>query len=159
MFIRNAELTDYEAVSILEEQVFWLHRQARPDYFKDQEESYSRKEFEELLNSPCSISLAALWDERVVGICFGKIEETKENAYCKSRKVAYIQDLAVLPEFRGRGVATALMAQARKQALEEHAISLELCVWNFNEQALRFYRNMGMEVQFLRMEEKLEVLS
>lgn len=157
MTIRNAEPEDYEEVSILEEQVFQLHRKARPDYFKDQEESYSREEFEELLASPCSISLATVWDGAVVGICFGKIEETKENIFCKSRKVAFIQDLAVLPEFRGRGVATALMSRAREQAVQGYAVSLELCVWNFNEQALRLYQNMGMEVQFLRLEERLQV--
>lgn len=158
MKIRKASPEDYGEVKILEEQVFRIHRHARPDYFKAQEESYFREEFEELLASPCPISLVAVWEGAVVGICFGKIEETKENAFCKARKVAYIQDLVVLPEIRGKGVATALMSRARKQAVQEHAVSLELCVWNFNEQALRFYRNMGMEVQFLRMEEQLEVL-
>lgn len=32
---------------------------------------------------------------------------------------------------------------------------MELCVWNFNEQALRFYEKLGMKVQYLRMEEEL----
>lgn len=62
-----------------------------------------------------------------------------------------------MPEFGGREVATALISRAREQAVQEHAVSLELCVWNFNEQALRLYQNMGMEVQFLRLEERLQV--
>lgn len=56
----------------------------------------------------------------------------------------------------GKGIAAALMAEARKQAQHAGAVSLELCVWNFNESALRLYEKLGMKVQFLRMEDDLK---
>lgn len=57
---------DYDQVSVLEELEYRLHREARPDYFKDLEKSYTREEFEELLGLPCPIALAAVFDGRVL---------------------------------------------------------------------------------------------
>lgn len=64
--IRDARLPDYDQVSVLEEVEYRLHREARPDYFKDLEKSYTREEFEELLGLPCPIALAAVFDGRVL---------------------------------------------------------------------------------------------
>lgn len=115
--IRKAKIEDYTAVSSLEEVEFGIHRAARPDYFKSLENSYTMREFEELLSHPCPISWLAVQNETIVGLCFGKIETNSENPVCKSRLVAFIQDIVTLPEYRGKGIATALMAKARKQAL------------------------------------------
>lgn len=153
--IRSARLSDYDGVSILEELEYKLHRQARPDYFKDLEKSYAREEFEELLGLPCPIALVAVLDGTIVGICFGKIDMTPENEVCRSRRIAFIQDIVVLPEFRGKGVARLLMDRAKELAVKEGAVGMELCVWNFNEQALRFYEKLGMKVQYIRMESEL----
>lgn len=157
MMICGAKISDYDSVSVLEEMEYNLHRQARPDYFKDLEKSYAREEFEELLGLPCPIALTAVLNRAIIGICFGKIDMTPENEVCKSRRVAFIQDLVVLPEFRGKGVAGLLMEKARELAVKEGAVGMELCVWNFNEQALRFYEKLGMKVQYLRMEEAWEL--
>lgn len=148
-------MEDYRAVCALEELEFGVHRQARPDYFLAPQESYSRKEFEEQLGLACSIAWLAQLKGKVVGLCFGKIGETPDSPVCKTRRVAFIQDLVTLPECRGRGIATALIARAREQAVAEKADSLELCVWNFNENALRLYQRMGMRVQYYRLEETL----
>lgn len=155
LVIRKAETADYEEVKLLEELLFGIHRQERPDYFKKVEDSYSRKEFEELLASPSAITWVAVYNGCIVGICFGKITETKESQICKSRKIAFIEDLVTLREYRGNGIATALIARAREQAAAEGAEALELCVWNFSTEALRLYERLGMKVQYYRMEGKL----
>lgn len=151
--IRKAAHGDYLAVSALEELEFGIHREARPDYFKSVKNSYTEEEFEEFLTHSCPICWLAIQDGVVVGLCFGKIEKTSENPVCKSRLVAFIQDVVTLPEYRGRGIATALMAKAREQAQKEGAVSIELCVWNFNAEAIRLYEKMGLRVQYYRMEE------
>ena len=46
--IRNVQITDYEMASVLEDAVFKLHQEARPDYFVSQTH-YSKEEFEELI--------------------------------------------------------------------------------------------------------------
>ena len=153
--IRKAVRDDYGAVSALEELEFDIHRQARPDYFKSLRNSYTEEEFEELLAHSCPISWLAVRNDTVVGLCFGKIEKTPDNPVFKSRLVAFVQDIVTLPEYRGKGIATALMVKTREQALNEGAVSMELCVWNFNADAIRLYEKMGMRIQYYRMEENL----
>lgn len=156
LVIRKAVIDDYKMVSELEALELDVHMQARPDYFISPDTSFLKTEFEELLALPRPIVWLAELEGRVVGLCFGKIENTLENPVCKTRCVAFIQDLVTLPECRGQGVATALIDKAREQARSEGAESLELCVWNFNEGALRLYEKMGMKIQYYRMEEKFK---
>lgn len=155
LMIRKATIEDYADVSALEELELGVHKKARPDCFKVLDNSYTRAEFEEMLVHPCQISWLAVQDETIVGLCFGKIEKTPENTVCKTRLVAFIQDIVTLPECRGKGIATALMSKTREQALNEGADSMELCVWNFNAEAIRLYKKMGMRVQYYRMEDNL----
>lgn len=152
--IRNATNTDYDMVKRLEDALFLLHKEARPDYFREQSE-YSEEEYEELLNHPAPIHLIAICDEQIVGICFGRIEETSGNSFCRGRKIAMIEDVFTLPEYRGSGIASLMIKKAREQAIEAGAESLELCVWNFNTEAIHLYEKLGMKVQYCRMEERL----
>lgn len=152
--IRSAEQADYEMVKRIEDLVFLVHQRARPDYFKAQA-GYTRQEFEALLSLPAPISLVAVCDGEIVGICFGKIQQTLGNSFCRGRKIAVVEDLFTLPDYRGRGIASSMMSKAREQAVAENAETLELCVWGFNTDALRLYEKLGMKVQYYRMEERL----
>lgn len=156
MTIRAAEQTDYEMVKKLQDALFVVHRQVRPDYFNSQP-GYTKQEFEGQLTLPGAISLVAACDEQIVGFCFGKIEQTAGNSFCKARKIAVIEDLFTLPEYRGRGVASSLLKKAREKAIAENAEALELCVWDFNTDALRLYEKLGLRMQYHRMEERLNV--
>lgn len=153
--IRPLEIRDFQQVKALEEQVFALHRQARPDYFRNIQNSYAEDEFKALLAAPCPIAWAAEQDGRIVGLCLGQIERTPESPICKSRRIAFIEDLAVAPEYRRRGIAAALMNTARTQARESGAESMELHVWGFNREALALYEKLGFHTQYIRMEERL----
>lgn len=149
--IRKADTADYEHIRVLENLLFGLHCQNRSDYFRD-EVDYSREEYEELLEESCPVAWIALDGEKIIGMCFGKIEDTSGNTYCKPRRIALIEDMFVLPEYRGKGVATALMEKVMEQAKEKAAVSLELCVWDFNENARQFYEKLGMKIQYDRLE-------
>lgn len=106
------------------------------DYFNSQAD-YTKQEFKELLMHPTPIPLVAVCDD------------------CKGRKIAVIEDLFTLSEYRGRGIASSLLKKAREQAIAENAETLELCVWDFNTDAIHLYEKLGMQVQYYRMEERL----
>lgn len=150
--IRGAVPEDFEAVRVLENLDFSAHAQARPDYFREGQVLYSRQEYEALLAHPCPIALVAEEAGAVAGLCFGFVTDHPGDAFCKPRRFALIQGLVTLPEYRGRGIATALLARAREQAVQAGAVSLELCAWAFNERALRLYEKAGLKVQYYRME-------
>lgn len=55
----------------------------------------------------------------------------------------YLEDLFVLPEYRGQGHGKTLLAELARLAVERGCGRLEWSVLNWNEPALRFYRSLG----------------
>lgn len=55
----------------------------------------------------------------------------------------YLEDLFVLPEWRGRGVGSALLRHLAGVAVERGCGRMEWSVLNWNEPAIGFYRRLG----------------
>jgi len=55
----------------------------------------------------------------------------------------YLEDLFVLPEFRGSGIGKALLRHLAGIAVERNCGRLEWSVLNWNEPAIGFYRSIG----------------
>ncbi|NJR22278.1 MAG: GNAT family N-acetyltransferase [Richelia sp. CSU_2_1] len=58
----------------------------------------------------------------------------------------YLEDLFVLPEFRGRGIGKSLIVYLAKLAVERDCGRLEWSVLDWNELAIGFYKRMGADV-------------
>ena len=58
----------------------------------------------------------------------------------------YLEDLFVLPEYRGQGVGKAILSYLAGLAVERGCGRLEWCVLDWNESAIAFYRRMGAAV-------------
>ncbi|NEQ68743.1 MAG: GNAT family N-acetyltransferase [Symploca sp. SIO2D2] len=58
----------------------------------------------------------------------------------------YLEDLFVLPEFRGRGIGKALITSVAELAVERNCGRLEWSVLNWNEAAIAFYQNLGASI-------------
>jgi [ribosomal protein S18]-alanine N-acetyltransferase len=59
--------------------------------------------------------------------------------------IGYIQSVAVRPEWRGRGLGTALIEAAERRILRE-APNVFICVSSFNASARRLYERLGYTV-------------
>jgi len=57
----------------------------------------------------------------------------------------YLEDLYVRPEMRGGGIGRALLAHLARLAVERGCGRLEWWVLDWNEPAIRFYRQLGAE--------------
>jgi GNAT superfamily N-acetyltransferase len=55
----------------------------------------------------------------------------------------YLEDLFVVPAYRGQGVGKALLSYVAKLALERDCGRLEWSVLDWNEPAIAFYQRMG----------------
>jgi len=55
----------------------------------------------------------------------------------------YLEDLFVLPEFRGKGIGKRLLLSLIKYAKEKNCGRVEWCVLDWNEPAINFYKNLG----------------
>lgn len=60
-----------------------------------------------------------------------------------ARPGIYLEDLFVLPEFRGRGIGKALLVRLAQEAVAKGYGRLEWMVLDWNEPAIEFYRRMG----------------
>ena len=60
-----------------------------------------------------------------------------------SKPTLYLEDLFVLPEYRGNGVGKALLTALAKIALQRGCGRMEWAVLDWNEPAIQFYKNLG----------------
>jgi len=57
----------------------------------------------------------------------------------------YLEDIFVLPEFRGQGIGRALLRRVAAIAIEKGCLRLQWEVLDWNTPAIEFYRAMGAE--------------
>ena len=57
----------------------------------------------------------------------------------------YLEDLFVIPEFRGRGMGKALFRRLAQIAIERDYRRLDWAVLDWNDPAIRFYESLGAE--------------
>lgn len=62
-----------------------------------------------------------------------------------AREGLYLEDLFVLPEWRGRGIGRALLAHLARVAVERGCGRMEWSVLDWNESAIGFYRGLGAQ--------------
>ncbi len=60
-----------------------------------------------------------------------------------SKPGIYLEDLFVLPHWRGQGVGRAVLRHLARIAVERGCGRIEWSVLDWNETAIRFYRNIG----------------
>jgi ribosomal protein S18 acetylase RimI-like enzyme len=92
-----------------------------------------------LRDHPTAMVLLAAMRKRPVGVavCFLGF------ATCQARPLRNVHDLAVLPEWRGRGVGRALLAAAEDRARQRGCCKLTLEVQDSNRRALQLYERFG----------------
>lgn len=76
---------------------------------------------------------------RVVG--FALFFHSFSTFICKP--CLYLEDLFVVPEYRGQGHGKALLSALARLALERDCGRVEWSVLNWNEPAIQFYRSLG----------------
>lgn len=144
MQIRNMVLDDYHEIDRLMAQVHQLHVNGRPDLYVDVEHIYSYDEFKEMVENEDMITVLAEEDGKVIGICMVSM---RAKTCMVKRRTAYMDDLCVDESYRGRGIGKELFLYVKERAAEMGAERLDLMVWDFNEDARRFYEKMGMTPQ------------
>ena len=88
----------------------------------------------------------------MLGHAFCKITEVKGDKLLQDIKTLYIDDICVDEKARGQHVGKALYEYVRDYAASIGCNNITLNVWEGNDAALSFYKNMGMKVQKTTME-------
>jgi ribosomal protein S18 acetylase RimI-like enzyme len=149
--IRKAEKRDIKALTELLYQVDAVHHRIRPDLFKGNTPKYSEQDLADILNDD-SKPIFVYDDGKVLGHAFCQVMEVKNHRLLQDVKTLYIDDICVDEQARGQHVGKALYEYVRDYARSTGCYNITLNVWEGNDSALSFYRNMGMQVQKTGME-------
>ncbi len=122
-----------------------------PDLFKPNITMYNEQELEDLLGDD-SKPIFVFEEGAVLGHAFCMITEVRDDKLLQDIKTLYIDDICVDEKARGKHVGKALYEFARDYAKSIGCNNITLNVWEGNDAALSFYRNMGMKVQKTTME-------
>lgn len=152
MTIRDMKLEDYDAVDTLMQQLHKIHVNGRPDLYVEMEHPYSKEELTEKIYNKEVITLAAEEEDRIVGLCIVVI---RHRSGMVNMKTAYVDDLVVDQSYQRRGIAKSLFQKAEERAKALGAERMDLTVWSFNENALKFYQSIGMVPQRYILEKPL----
>ena len=154
IIIRKAGIDDFEQIHRIVMQVHNLHLKNRRDIYKDVN-PLTIDEFKEDITSDNKLYLVAESNENVVGICFSTIKIITDNRILNDKKIVYSENICVDVNERKKGIGKMLYNETIKIAKNIKANSIELMVWKFNEEAINFYKNLGMEIKNIRFEKKI----
>lgn len=149
--LRKACPKDIKRIIELLHQVNMVHHVIRPDLFKPHTTKYNEQELLAILDDD-SKPIFVYDDGEVKGYAFCQLSEVKDNLLLQDNKTLYIDDICVDEQARGQHVGKALYEYVRDYAQSIGCHNITLNVWEGNDPALSFYRNMGMKVQKTTME-------
>lgn len=94
-------------------------------------------------DSPIVGTLMAEYDGKLAGCAvWHRSFSTNRGA-----EVMYLEDLSVLPEFRRRGIARALLKAIARLALEKNYPSVYWLMMDWNTEAKSLYASVGAEIE------------
>lgn len=149
--IRKASNKDIPRIIELLHQVNMVHHVIRPDLFKPHTTKYNEQELETMLDDD-SKPIFVYDDGLVLGYAFCQVTEVRGNQLLEDIKTLYIDDICVDENARGRHIGKALYEYVRDYAKSIGCNNITLNVWEGNDPAISFYKNMGMQVQKTTME-------
>ena len=149
--VRKVNINDFSSVKKLMQSVQDLHNNNRSEIHKDSK-IFDKEEFSQNINN----IIVAEINNLVVGVVKYLIKEKLENSYTNYRKVLFIDALVVDQNYRKKGIGKILMLEMEKIAKYNNCSSVELNVWAFNENAIKFYEGMGMSVKTMILEKSIK---
>ena len=152
--IRRAEPKDAPRISTLLKQVLEVHAAIRPELFLSGTQKYTEEEILALIRQPdCIIFVETDEKDTALGYCVCYRKEIAHGQFGRvGRKELYIDDLCVDETERRTGVARRLFAHVKSYAKENGFSWITLNVWEGNDGAAAFYREMGMRPRSTTLE-------
>lgn len=146
MKLRAAARGDLEALTVLNAEVQRLHVGLHPQYFKPPANNAEVKEFfQKTLADPANTIIIAETDKGAIGYVWLELQEKPETSLKRAVRRLYVHHLAVSPNARRKGVATALMEQVGAHAASQGIFEILLDTWAANKDALDFFAACGFE--------------
>lgn len=157
VIIRPATPEDADAMVELQQASAIHHAVVDPTRWRAttlEEEAASRRHWHAV--KPRDGAIVAVGDGRVVGMIELWLHRPRGPAGARISRVSVDFGISVAPEWRGRGVGSALLLAAEAWGKAQGAERMNMDVASANAGALRLYERMGYEVHTLELDKPLE---
>ena len=150
--IRPAAENDYEGLNVLFEEIDEHHRKALPQIFRKPDGPARTRDFlSGVLADQNAVIFLAETQDQIIGLIYAYIRSIPEIPIRIPCRVGEVDHLIVMNRYRRYGVGKALMEMVHQWADQMKLDRLELSVWDFNEGARDFYRELDYKPAFMRM--------
>ena len=144
MRIREAVIDDFDRIDALYEQVDKLHRDAHPEIYVNPVTPVRTVERISSIIQDDLIKLNVLeLNGEVIGLARGEIMTSSDVALYKKRAWLLVGIIVVDDKYRGKGYGQNLLDSLYSWAKEKEIQEVELTVYSFNKEAIRFYETNG----------------
>ena len=144
MKLRPATKDDINIYYNLYAEVQNMHAEALPNLFDPpKQDRHFQAYFDKIIKNENRHLMLGFHEDRPVGYIyyvFGKIQEDKKRA---EERFIYINQIAVTPQYQGRGFGKALMNHVKQTAKDQNIKRIGLDVWLFNKPAMSFFEHQG----------------
>ncbi len=147
--LRSAGIEDYEFILLLKLDVHMKHVKAEPKFYKSSEDILPRSVYEDELKKN---HIFVLEDkEYIIGYVFTTEITVKDHPLIQDQRILLLEDVCIDEKCRNKGYGSELMRKMFDYAKDHGYSSIELNVWEFNEEARSFYKKAGMRNTRIRM--------
>lgn len=153
---RKAIQSDYNTISKLKIQAHNFHHNNRPDFYKYSELPINKKEYKELLNKKDNYIYVVESDNKICGYAIIKVISFRDNPLIVNHKRFFIDDLYIDQSYRNKGIGKFLMKELESICKSNGFKYIDLNVWNFNSEAIDFFKRIGMKDIMIRMEKTID---
>ena len=151
--IRFATINDIEQVNTIRREVNDLHVKHRPDLFKPGFPSKIRDYVNCYLNSDNKFLIVCEQNNLICSYAMVDLIVKPETPYMFERKHLEINEIGTLKTENGKGYGKQIIQRVKELANELNIHRIELNMWYFNKDALKFYEKNGFDTYRLYLEQ------
>ncbi len=131
---------DYDQIAPMAYVLMSCHAAQYPHLFSPPILVLSKRQFRAKLRQKTFVGIKAEESGRILGFCCGSIKAPKTQ-----KATLHIDNLYVQLDDRRRGIGQKLIQQIKAEAINADCRRITLCVWQFNSEAMAFYKKLGFE--------------
>ena len=156
MNVRTAHPEELVALAHLLDEIVAFHHNEDPTQFRGPEAAEHTRYLEERFQDPDAAVFVAEYQGALAGIAVTVIREAPP--FLNPSQFVLLENLAVATKFRRTGVGRKLVDAAVLWARARDMRELDLNVYEFNDNAIRFYEAIGFRTVSRRMKRTLPPL-
>jgi len=144
--IREVSQKDYRGICELFSEVNTLRHRNLPHVFQTADgPARTRKFLSNIIADKDSALFVAVKEHQIIGVILVLTRDITGSPVTLPRRYAWIGDLVVKKGFRRFGVGRYLLEKAHDWSLDKGLTQVELNVWEFNKEAIIFFKMLGYE--------------